>query len=195
MQIVHKIGNFLYNIFPSFIVGDQQSLLKAIEDFYTYGPYKPKVTIDNDFISIEIDTPTISAQDIDYQKVIAFCEKGKYADVKPNLTKLIEKKPAISEYHRIMGQILSDEGDQEGAINCLIDALRWDSKNGWALLMMGNIFAKYIDDVPIAMKYYDQALVAHPKDNITINNIGTNLMQQGKLEAKKYFMKQNIKWH
>ncbi len=87
-----------------------------------------------------------------------------------------------------MGQIISDEGNQEEAINCLIDALRWDSKNGWALLMMGNIFAKFKDDVPTAMKYYDQALIANPKDNITINNIGANLMQQGKLEeAKKYF--------
>ena len=87
-----------------------------------------------------------------------------------------------------MGQILSDEGDQEEAINCLIDALRWDSKNGWALLMMGNIFAKFKNDVPTAMKYYDQALIANPNDNITINNIGANLMQQGKLEeAKKYF--------
>ena len=87
-----------------------------------------------------------------------------------------------------MGQIHSDEGDQEEAINCLIDALRWDSKNGWALLMMGNIFAKFKDDVTTAMKYYDQALIANPNDNITINNIGANLMQQGKLEeAKKYF--------
>lgn len=87
-----------------------------------------------------------------------------------------------------MGQILSDEGDQEEAINCLIDALRWDSKNGWALLMMGNIFAKFKNDVPTAMKYYDQALVVSPNDNITINNIGANLLQQGKIEeAKKYF--------
>jgi len=188
MQINHKIDNFLYTIFPSVIQGDQQSLLNAIQDFYTYGPYKPKVTIDNDFVSIEIDTPTILAQDLDYQKIIAFCEKGKYADAKPILKKLIEKNPAVSEYHRIMGQILSDEGDQEEAINCLIDALRWDSKNGWALLMMGNIFAKFKDDVPTAMKYYDQALIANPKDNITINNIGANLIQQGKLEeAKKYF--------
>ena len=87
-----------------------------------------------------------------------------------------------------MGQILSDEGDQEEAINCLIDALRWDSKNGWALLMMGNIFAKFKNDVPTAMKYYDQAIISNPNDNIAINNIGANLMQQGKLEdAKKYF--------
>ena len=54
--------------------------------------------------------------------------------------------------------------------------------------MMGNIFAKFKNDVPTAMKYYDQALVANPNDNIAINNIAANLLQQGKLdEAKKYF--------
>ena len=188
MQIIHKLDDFLYTIFPSVVQRDQQSLLNAIQDYYSYGLYKPKVTTDEGFVIIDIDTPTILAQDLDYQKVIAFCEKGRFADAKPILKALIEKNPAISEYHRIMGQILSDEGDQEEAINFLVDALRWDSKNGWALLMMGNIFAKFKDDVPTAMKYYDQALIANPKDNITINNIGANLMQQGKLEeAKKYF--------
>lgn len=188
MQIIHKIDDFLFTIFPNIKKGDEQSLINAIQEFYTYGPYKPKVSIEDNWIKIDIDTPTIVSQDGDYKKVIALCEKGKYSDAKPILKNLISKNPTISEYHRIMGQILSDEGDQEEAINCLIDALRWDSKNGWALLMMGNIFAKFKDDVPTAMKYYDQALVANPNDNITINNIGANLMQQGKLEeAKRYF--------
>jgi tetratricopeptide (TPR) repeat protein len=139
-------------------------------------------------VKIEIDARTIISQEVDYKKTVALCEKGKYSEAKIILKKLIEKNPTNSEYHRIMGQILSDEGDQEEAINCLIDALRWDPKNGWALLMTGNIFAKFKDDIPTAMKYYDQALLANPKDNITINNIGANLMQQGKLEeAKKYF--------
>ncbi|MBK7095618.1 MAG: hypothetical protein IPH57_11405 [Saprospiraceae bacterium] len=42
------------------------------------------------------------------------------------------------------------------------------------------------------MKYYDQALKINPEDNITRNNIGANLMQQGKIEeAKKYFWEAN----
>lgn len=54
--------------------------------------------------------------------------------------------------------------------------------------MMGNIFAKHKKDISTAMTYYDQALVVNPDDYITINNIGFNLMQEGKLEeAKKYF--------
>ena len=148
----------------------------------------PKLNLDNEWVTIQIDTPTILSQEADYRKTVALCEKRNYADAKPILKNLIEKNPTNSEYHRIMGQIFSDEGDQEEAINSLIDALRWDSKNGWALLMMGNIFAKFKNDVPTAMKYYDQALVANPNDNIAINNIAANLLQQGKLdEAKKYF--------
>lgn len=190
MQIIHKIDDFLFTIFPELMggVGGNSLIVNTLEKYYTYGPYKPKVSLEKDWVTIEIDTPTIISQEADYRKAVALCEKGKYADAKPILKNLIEKNPTNSEYHRIMGQILSDEGDQEEAINSLIDALRWDSKNGWALLMMGNIFAKFKNDVPTAMKYYDQALVANPNDNIAINNIGANLMQQGKIEeAKKYF--------
>lgn len=188
MQIVHKIDDFLFTIFPILMGGGKNLIINTLEKYYTYGPYKPKVSIENDWVKIEIDTTSIISQEADYKKAVALCEKGKFTEAKPILQKLIEKNPTISEYHRIMGQILSEEGDQEEAINCLIDALRWDSKNGWALLMMGNIFAKFKDDISIAMKYYDQALVANPNDNITRNNIGANLMQQGKLEqAKKYF--------
>jgi hypothetical protein len=92
-----------------------------------------------------------------------------------------------------MGQILSDEGDQEEAINCLIDALRWDSKNGWALLMMGNIFAKFKNDVSIAMKYYDQALAANTADHISLTNIGYLLLQQGKPAAAKKYLWEAVK--
>lgn len=188
MKIKHRIDNFLFELF-SLKEKNIDALKEELIKYYTYGPFKPEISINDDLVAIEIDTPTIVSQEADYRKTVALCEKGKYSEAKPILKKLIEINPANSEYHRIMGQILSDEGNQEEAINCLIDALRWDSLNGWALLMMGNIFAKFKNDVPTAMKYYDQALIANPNDNIAINNIGANLMQQGKIEeARKYFL-------
>lgn len=190
MQIIHKIDEFLFTIFPKLnMEKDNIVLIAELENYYTYGPFKPRVTVENEWVTIQIDTPSIISQETDYRKTVALCEKGKYSEAKLILKTLIQKNPTNSEYHRIMGQILSDEGDQEEAINCLIDSLRWDSKNGWALLMMGNIFSKFKNDVPTAMKYYDHAVIANPNDNIAINNIGANLMQQGKLEeAKKYFL-------
>jgi tetratricopeptide (TPR) repeat protein len=156
------------------------------------------VTIENGWVTVDIDTSSILAQEADYRKTIAFCEKGHYSEAKPILQKLIAQNPTNSEYHRIKGQILSDEGDQEEAINCLIDALRWDSKNAYALLMMGNIFAKFQNDVPTAMKYYDQALIAKPDDHVNLTNIGYLLFTQNQFsEAQKYLwaaLKTNVNY-
>ncbi len=55
---------------------------------------------------------------------------------------------------------------------------------------MGNIYAKHKHDIETAMKFYDQANKINPQDNVAVNNIGANLMQQGKIsEAKSYFEK------
>jgi tetratricopeptide (TPR) repeat protein len=189
MTITFKIDDFLFEIFPV-----KKGNLKELEDFlkrfYTEGPFEPKVEITKDFVKIEIDTKRIDEDKKSYQKLVDLCEKGEFSKAKPLAKELIDKSPNVSEYHRILGQILSDEGDQEEAINCLIDALRWNPKNEWALLMMANIFAKFKEDIDTAMKYYDQVLVVKPNDNIALNNIGANLMQLGKTEeALKYFNK------
>ena len=70
----------------------------------------------------------------------------------------------------------------------MIDALKWNPKNEWALLMIGNIFARDKNDIDTALKFYDHVLEINPNDHFAINNIGANLMQQGRIqEAKKYF--------
>lgn len=188
MHIIHRIDDFLHTIFPN--TEDENQIINVMENFYSYGNIKPKVKIESGFVIIDIDIISISNQEIDFNKAIAFCEKGKFAEAKPLIKNIIKQNPTNSECHRILGQIYSDEGDQEEAINSLIYALRWDSKNAYALIMMGNIFAKFKNDIETAMKYYDQALIAKPNDNITLNNIGANLLQQNNIkEAKKYFDK------
>lgn len=150
--------------------------------------YKPEVKIENGTAFVSINITKLQSEEAEYNKVIAFCEKGDFQNAKPILKTLIEKNPTQSEYHRIMGQVLSEEGEQDLAIDYLIDALRWDAKNNYALIMTGNIFAKYKNDVDTALKYYNQSLEINPKDFISLNNIGANLMQLGKLkEAEKYF--------
>jgi tetratricopeptide (TPR) repeat protein len=188
MRVIHKIDDFLKTIFPN--INDDNQIVSVLEEFYSYNQFKPKVEIRDGFVIIDIDITSIANQESDFNKVISLCEKGQFSEAKPILIKLIEKNPTNSEYFRILGQVLSDEGEINEAINCLIDSLRWDSKNTYALLMMGNIFARNKDDIETAMRYYDQALEINPNDNIAINNIGANLLQQDKFEeAKKYFYK------
>ncbi|MBP6872894.1 MAG: tetratricopeptide repeat protein [Bacteroidales bacterium] len=169
---------------------NHEALRHKLIEYYTYGPFKPEVTIKDNLVIIELDTSAIIHQESEYRKAVAFCERGRYPEAKEILDKLIKANPTNSEYHRIYGQILSDQGKVEEAIDSLIDALRWDPRNSYALLMMGNILARSKDDIGTAMKYFNKVLEINPKDNIAVNNIGANLMHQGKLElAKDYFNK------
>jgi len=190
MQIIFKYDDMLFSIFPEAkkYGNDKEILLKEIKAYFTYGPYKPNISFQNDLVIVDVDTPSINKHERDYQKVVELCTKGKYELAKPILIRLIKENPSVSEYHRILGQIFSDEGDQDLAIDKLTDALRWDPDNSYALLMMGNIFAKFKNDVKTASKYYDHSLAADPQNNIALNNIGANLLQLGKLEEGKRYL-------
>jgi tetratricopeptide (TPR) repeat protein len=185
MQIIHKIDAFLNAIFPE--ITDNSTIVVVLTNFYSYGSFKPRVRIEDDFVVIDLDIKSISSQENNFRNVITLCENNNFSEAKPILLELIKKNPTNSEYHRILGQILSEQGDQDEAINALIDALRWNSSNGWALMMMGNIFARHKKDVTTALKYYDQAIVVNKADHVTLANIAYILFQENKLqEAKKY---------
>lgn len=189
MTIIFHIDDFLFELFPV-----EKSNLEQLEvylrSFYTEGPFEPKIEFTDKFVKIEIDTSRIAEDSAAYQKLVNLCEQGQFGKAKPIAQKLIEKSPNVSEYHRVYGQILSEEGDQEEAINALIDALRWNPKNEWALLMMGNIFAKHKNDVDTALIYYNQILEHTPDNYITLNNIGAVLIKTGRdEEALNYFQK------
>jgi Tfp pilus assembly protein PilF len=190
MQIIHIIDDFFFIIFPDAVKDDSASIIKAVREFYTIGTEVPTVSIQDGLVLIDLPESAQAIRQKEFDMAVKLCEAGKYAEAKPILLQLIEKDPTHSEYHRIMGQVLYDEGDQEEAVNYLIDALRWDAKNGHALLMMGNIFTKFKKDIATALKYYEQALLVNPEDYITINNIGYSLMTNGQPEeARKYFEK------
>ncbi len=189
MIIIHPINDFLFEIFPELrSSGNDTAILKEeLEKYYTLGPYKPKVTVEKDYVKIEIDTSTINDQHKDFHKAVRLCDNKQYGLAKPILDNLIEKNPTNSEYHRIKGQVLSEEGNQEDAIDNLIEALRWDPKNGWALIMMGNIFAKEKKDIETAKIYFDQAIKSNPDDHISINNIAALFMQEGNYKTAKEY--------
>ena len=189
MIIVHPIDSFIYELFPN-IEKNIESLEKALKQFYTVENVEPQIEISSDFAKITIDTDRIEIESNKFQKLVSLCESSKFEEAKILAVKLINSNPNISEYHRILGQVYSELGNQEEAVNSLIYALRWNPKNEWALLMMGNIYAKFLNDIETAMKYYDQVLIIKPNDSITLNNIGANLMQLGrKSEALNYFLK------
>lgn len=71
MQIIHRIDDFLFTIFPELIGGGNAFIINYLENQLSYGPYKPKVNIDNGWVKIEIDSPAIISQEADYKKIVS----------------------------------------------------------------------------------------------------------------------------
>jgi tetratricopeptide (TPR) repeat protein len=189
MTISHKIDDFLFELFPG-TKNHPDALKDATKRYYTIGPFEPTVTIEEDFIHIDIDTDRIQTDKEKFAILVTLAESEEFDQAKKYATELIEGAPHISEYHRILGQIYSETGDQEKAIDTLIDALKWNPKNEWALLMMGNIYAKHKNDVDTAQTFYEQILTFRPDDYLALNNIGAQLLSADNVEeALGYFQK------
>lgn len=191
MKIYQIVDDFLYSLFEiERGVGESERLVEAIKEYYTTDKYIPEIKIEGGIVVVEIDVNRILTEEADFRKAISFCEKGQYDKALPILKQLIKQNPTVSEYHRNYGQVESELGHQEVAINSLIDALKYDRKNKYALLMLGNIYAKYKNDTTTAKRYYDLVLEYFPDDYIALNNIGAILAQTGDdVAGMDYLMK------
>lgn len=192
MKVTHKLDEFLFNILKDkeLTAGDHDSIVRKVKDQFSHGPFKPVVTIADNSITIEMDVDQAESQTLLYDKVTNLCDRGMISEAKPLLDQLINVNPTVSDYWRVKGQIAEVEKRYEDAINDLINALKWDPENHFALLMMGNVYARHKNDVDTALIFLNKAIEINPKDHLAINNVGGLLLQAHKLElAKEYFNK------
>ncbi len=192
MVIIHHIGSFLEVIFPELKgkMDDEKLIEKVLTDYYTIGNIRPEIKVRQGYVEINFKSDEFITQQLDFDKANNLCQNGKFSAAIPILKSLIVKNPTNSEYYRTLGQAYSMTGNDEEGINYLIDALKWNPKNNYALIMIGNIFARNKNDIETAKKYYQQVIENDPNDNIAINNLGTNLIQAGKVdEGLQYLLK------
>lgn len=112
MRITHRIDDFLFELFPG-TESDTEKLTDAIKRYYTTGPFEPSVDVDDNFIHITIDTERIETDKERFTRLVSLAEKEKYDEAKELALELIEQAPNVSEYHRILGQIYSETGEQK----------------------------------------------------------------------------------
>ena len=189
MIIIIPIDDFSNTIFSN-SNNNREELIANLKEFYQIGSLAPIISDEGSYIRVEINTLKAEVEGDKYIQLIKLSESGDFDKALVLAKELVSKSPAVSEYHRVLGQIHSELNEQEQAIDALIDALRWNPKNEWALLMMGNIFVKHKNDVDTALIYYNQILEHTPDNHLTLNNIGAVLIKMGRdEEALNYFQK------
>ena len=118
------------------------------------------------------------------QHALDLCNKNKFDEALPILEEITKTDPKNSEAWRTLAQLhWFHQHDPEKAYNELIEALRCEPSNIWALVLMGNLLTKEKNDVEHAKQYYDKVLEFHPDNAIAINNIGATYMEVKDFEA------------
>lgn len=190
MTIYLHTGEMLFNLFPELkgIDATDELIIERIRQYYTVGHRVPEVTFKDGLVVVDFGEWPDEEDEFEFDKAIRLCDKGKYREAKPILHRLIQRNPIESEYHRMLGQILSDEGHPDEAIDSLMEALRWNPDNVAALIMTGNIYSNERRDYDTARIYYESALRVNPEDHLALNNLATNYLLTGDWEKGADFL-------
>lgn len=191
MKIIFRVDDFLHQIFPELKgISSEEALIKAIRAKYSTETFTPSVKLSEGIIQIDLDLFQAKKVQDTFSQLVKSAEKGQFEKAKKLIKTLVEKGNRNSEVYRIYGQILSEEGDSEGGVNQLIEALKWNPQNTNALLMMGNIYASDKNDIETAEVFYRKVLEHESKNFIALNNIAGIIAKSGNLEkALMYFKK------
>ena len=123
------------------------------------------------------------------QQALDLCNKNEFDKALPLLEEAVKENPQNSEAWRVLAQIhWYHQGQPDKAYDELIEALRCEPKNIWALVLMGNLLTKEKNDVEHAKQYYDKVLEYHPDNAIALNNIGATYMERQDFEGALPFM-------
>ena len=127
------------------------------------------------------------------QHALDLCNKNKFDEALPFLEEVIKEEPNNSEAWRTLAQIhWFHQHEADRAYDELIEALRCDPKNIWALVLMGNLLTKEKNDVEHAKEYYDKVLEYYPDNAIAINNIGATYMERKDYEGALPYLKKAL---
>ena len=163
----------------NFEAANAEELKKQIVHHFAEKGCPPTVEVISDSaVRIVFDTDALEKAEANFNKASAFCGEGRFNAAKDLLLKAIKACPGYSEAHRLLGQVLYQQGEIDKGMNEVLEALLIDPKNMWALIMMGNILANAKDNIEGADKYYKKVLEYYPDNAIALNNVAGTLIKK-----------------
>ena len=128
------------------------------------------------------------------QYALDLCNKKKFDEALPILEEITKNDPNNSEAWRTLAQLhWLHHHNADKAYDELIEALKCDPQNLWALILMGNLLTRKKNDVEHAKQYYDKVLEYHPDNAIAINNIGATFMERKDFEGALPYLQKALK--
>ena len=127
------------------------------------------------------------------EQALALCNQNEFDKALPLLEEAVKDNPGDSEAWRVLAQLHWNHlHEADKAYDELIESLKCNPRNIWALVLMGNLLTKEKDDVEHAKQYYEKVLEYYPDNAIAINNIGATYMERKDFEGALPYMEKAL---
>ena len=127
------------------------------------------------------------------QKTLDLCNEKRFEEALPILESITKEDPKNSEAWRTLAQLhWYHKNEPDKAYDELIEALKCEPRNFWALILMGNLLTKEKNDLEGAKSYYDKVLEYFPDNAIAINNVAATYMERKDYDEAIPLMKKAI---
>jgi tetratricopeptide (TPR) repeat protein len=112
----------------------------------------------------------------DYKKAISIWKR------------VLELQPSLHKARRDLAMALVEVGDVDGAVNHLIEVLRFDPKDAWSWVVLGNLYIQQKADKDTGQRFIHRALEIAPNDAWALNSLAALKAERGETdEAIKLF--------
>ena len=113
------------------------------------------------------------------QKAFDLCNEKKFDEALPLLESVTKEDPKNSEAWRTLAQVhWFHKHEPDKAYDELIEALKCEPRNLWALILMGNLLTREKNDIEGAKSYYNKVLEYFPDNAIAINNVAATYIER-----------------
>ena len=172
-------------------VTSAEELKDILVRFFSARGRAPEVeAISDSAVRITFDDEAAEKAETNVRKASDLCSEGRLNAAKDLLLKAVKACPGFPEAHRLLGQVLYQQGEIDKGMDEVLNALLVDPKNLWALIMMGNILANGKGKPEAADRYYKRVLEFYPDNAVALNNVGGNCLRRDDYDgALRYLMR------
>jgi len=161
---------------------EAECLREKLEDFYGFLPDAASVAVEGDMVVLRWpetgDAKKAEAERL-AKKAAQRAQRGEHAKARDIFKAVLELDPSATDARRDLAMVCVELGEMEDAKNHLIEVLKLNPTDAWALVIMANNYVREDEDFETAKRFVRRAIELKPDDPWAMNSLAAVLTQTG----------------
>ena len=153
-----------------------------------------EIRVEGDFVTVSFqeDSAAMSEAQRLAERAAKRAREGQYEKAITLWERVLELQPSLHIVRRDLAMVQFERGNMDAAKDHLIETLRFNPKDAWSWVVLGNIYAKGKVDLDTAEKHLRRAIELTPNDPWALNSLAAVNLERGRTEEAIRLFRQAI---